>query len=441
MKKTFLSWLIMILFGISSFLPNQVQALAIPTFDILGVTENEIVTIETQNFPANKTFEVRMGSFGTKGIDGILVETVDSAGGGQLVFTFEIPASMQGESMIAIRLESTSSTHYAYNWFYNQTYGTHEGGSTSTTVPSVSIVSVKAGENITVKLYNFPSNETIQVLMDVFGDQAENGLEVESFDSAEGGTFTKTIAIPESLQNEYKIAVRLTSEDSNLSVYTWFINETGASGGTGTVTNIPTISIIAVEAGDSVTIKTQNFPANKTFNILMGLIGSKGINGVSAGTLDSGGGGSLTETISIPDSLQNEYQIAIRLESSSSGHYAYNWFYNNTIGDTPSDDPGSPGYTGIPTFTITEVRQGESVTIQTNNFPESTTFAVLMGKIGTMGISGIEIGTIDSGDGGTFSETFEIPASLANDHQIAIRLESTSSAHYAFNWFYNQTTP
>jgi hypothetical protein len=32
----------------------------------------------------------------------------------------------------------------------------------------------------------------------------------------------------------------------------------------------------------------------------------------------------------IPKSLQGSYRIAIRLQSPSTGHYSYNWFYNNT---------------------------------------------------------------------------------------------------------------
>ncbi len=57
------------------------QALTIPTTSIQGVTANDKVTIVTYNFPANLDFEVRMGLFGTKGVDGILIGTVNSGEG------------------------------------------------------------------------------------------------------------------------------------------------------------------------------------------------------------------------------------------------------------------------------------------------------------------------------------------------------------------------
>jgi hypothetical protein len=64
-----------------------------------------------------------------------------------------------------------------------------------------------------------------------------------------------------------------------------------------------------------------------------------------------------------------------------------------------------------------------------------------MGEMGTQGVDGVLVTTIDSGDGGAFNETFNIPASLAGNEQISIRLEATSGGFYAYNWFYNTTSP
>jgi hypothetical protein len=61
--------------------------------------------------------------------------------------------------------------------------------------------------------------------------------------------------------------------------------------------------------------------------------------------------------------------------------------------------------------------------------------------MGTRGIGGIEVTTINSGSGGTFTGTYKIPADLAGQGRIAIRLEATSGGYYAFNWFYNNTYP
>lgn len=202
---------------------------------------------------------------------------------------------------------------------------------------------------------------------------------------------------------------------------------------------IPTISVTSVKGGESVTIQTHNFPAGQTFTVRMNKMGTLGIGGTVVGTLDSGAGGSLSATYTIPDGLKGDAQVAIRLDSAQ-GYYSYNWFYNNTApGPGPGPAPG-PIYTGIPTFKITSVTEGQNVTIQTSNFPANMTFYVTMGKMYTRGIGGINVGTLDSGAGGTLTATFDIPDALKNDARISIRAQTAhANPFYAFNWFHNTT--
>lgn len=94
---------------------------------------------------------------------------------------------------------------------------------------------------------------------------------------------------------------------------------------------IPTFVILSVVRDQSVTIKTNNFPANDTFVVRMGEMGTRGVNGIKVDQISSGSGGELTLTFNIPASLQGSRQIAIRLESPGSGYYSFNWFYNRTI--------------------------------------------------------------------------------------------------------------
>ena len=63
-----------------------------------------------------------------------------------------------------------------------------------------------------------------------------------------------------------------------------------------------------------------------------------------------------------------------------------------------------------------------------------------MGAYGTLGIGGILVTSVDTGAGGNFSATYDIPAALAGSSKIAIRLETASGYFYAFNWFYNTST-
>lgn len=451
MKKiTVISLLVVIL---ALFLVNgQVQAWTVPTISILGVTQNEKVTIQTANFPANYDFEVRMGLFGTKGVNGVLIGTVNSGAGGSLKFTFPIPTSLQSESMIAIRLQSTVGGYYSYNWFYNTNFGSHDGGVSTggiTSSASISTTSVKEGEYAVIKATNLPADEDFKVLMGVYGTQGIGGIVVSTVNSGTDGTFTETFGIPSSLKDEAKIAVRFESQDSSLVLSTWFENVTGASGGSGggygVYYGIPTISITSVNADDNVTIQTNNFPAQKDFQVYMGKIGTRGVGGILVTTINSGDGGSFPATFDIPAALKGDYQIAIRLQTADNYFYAFNWFYNNTTNGTPTTgtpSTGTPsGYAGIPTFSITAVVKDNKVTIQTNNFPTNYDFEVLMGKMWTKGVGGISVATISSGTGGSFSKSFNIPAALAGEGQISIRLQSTVGGFYAYNWFYNNTYP
>jgi len=204
----------------------------------------------------------------------------------------------------------------------------------------------------------------------------------------------------------------------------------------------PTFSISEVKMDESVTILTNNMPANKNFNVLMGEIGTKGIDGIIVAALNSDKGGSFLATFPIPEQLKGRAQIAIRLEGTDNPYYAYNWFWNDAKNGTwPEDYPPAQPPTcacNIPTFSIKSVVKGEDVTITTYNFPKNVEFTVLMGKMWTRGINGIEVATLKSGEGGSFEATFDIPAELANEERIAIRLEGTGG-YYAYNWFWNNT--
>ena len=210
---------------------------------------------------------------------------------------------------------------------------------------------------------------------------------------------------------------------------------------------IPTFVITAVAQDQWVEIQTDNFPPNDNFIVTMGPMGSKGIGGLVIGTTYSGPGDRFTMRYDIPPALRGSAQIAIRLESPTSGYYAYNWFYNNTVnapGVTPTPDPApapGSGYSGYPTFAIASVVEGDKVTISPNNFPPNDTFWVRMNWMGTQGIAGAIVETVTTNANGKLSNTtYDIPDFLDVAYQIAIRLESPYTGYYAYNWFYNNTT-
>jgi len=102
----------------------------------------------------------------------------------------------------------------------------------------------------------------------------------------------------------------------------------------------------------------------------------------------------------------------------------------------------SGGYSGYPTFAITSVVQGSSVTILGHNFPPNDTFWVRMNWMGTKGVSGTVVETVTTDASGNLSDSiYNIPGFLVSEYKIAIRLISPVSGYFAYNWFYNNTAP
>jgi hypothetical protein len=463
--------MVLVLFGALAVpAVSMVHAATIPTFSIVAVVTDTSVTIRTTNFPANQMFTVRMGAYGTQAIGGIVVGTTNSGAGGSFEETYAIPAALAGSYRIAIRMDSPGG-YFAYNWFFNSTAVVTPVPGTVVPpvsgIPTFGIQAVVRDTSVTILTNNFPPNQTFTVRMGAMGTKGIGGIVVGTTDSGTGGAFTATYAIPAALAGSYQIAIRMDSPQGFFA-YNWFYNNT-----TGVVTpvpptvtpggptltpttppfvGIPTFSIQAVVRDVSVTILTNNFPPNQNFTVRMGPYGTAGIGGTVVATTNSGAGGAFVETYTIPAGLAGSSRIAIRLESPQ-GFFAYNWFWNNTTGVVtpvpptatvtpggPTLTPTAPPYVGIPTFNIQSVVANTSVTILTNNFPPNQIFTVRMGQYGTQGIGGIVVTTTNSGAGGSFTETYAIPAALAGSTRIAIRLESPEG-FYAFNWFWNNTTP
>ncbi len=191
------------------------------------------------------------------------------------------------------------------------------------------------------------------------------------------------------------------------------------------------------------TIKTFNFPANTTFTVRMGVFGTAAIGGTVVGTTDSGSGGSFKATYDIPSNLQGLIphrhphgcyfgrlvRLQLVLEQYDRRHSLVR--QRRPVQSSPESPPSQSK----------SVVRDNTVTIKTNNFPANTTFTVRMGVFGTAAIGGTVVDTTDSGSGGSFTATYDIPSNLQGLSRIAIRMDATSGGFFAYNWFWNTTTP
>ncbi len=321
----------------------------IPTISIVSVVTDQTVTVQTYNFPANQNFVVTMGPFGSKGVNGYVVATTNSGAGGSFSATYNIPAQLKGSSQIAVRLQTNHTyPYFAYNWFWNNTTTTGGTGGIPgyTGIPTFSIVSVEAGKTVTIQTSNFPPNQSFTVTMGPMGSKGVNGTVVGTMNSGVGGALKATFNIPAQLASAYQVAIRAqTAHAAPYFAYNWFYNNTTTTGTGGqpapqpqpqpnpapVYTGTPTFTICGVVQNQTVTIKTKDFPPNQSFQITMGAFGTQGIGGYQVGTLNSGTGGQLTATYTLPPQLIGVGQIAIRAQTAHAyPYFAYNWFYNTT---------------------------------------------------------------------------------------------------------------
>ena len=476
MKKPFYSIiLVTVLLTIVAF-PVGATAMS---FYVTSVEPNDTVSVHTQGFPEGTNLTVTMGPAGSAGL-GYYVTTTFTGEGGVLNRTFDIPAALHGVGTIILRFESADGQDVAYGPFTNQVGGSSKpasgsapasGSSSSSTNLELYIQSVEPDDNLSVRTGNFPAGTFYNVYMGKHGTNGLNGVLVARTNSGDGGSFGVDYTIPSQLYGQSIIDLRMVSDDGSSYAAVSFYNSSGggaapstSSGNSTTgsssgsyVSYVPTFSIVMVKPGESVTIRTYNFPPGQAFTVRMGPYGTFGINGEVVGTTDSGSGGSFDATYSIPESLKTAEAIAIRMDSSR-GYYAYNWFTNMgtpsaaptaipsvtaaaPVPGAPAAPPAQPPttYTGYPYFYINSVVANNTVTITGYNFPPDQSYMVTMGPYGGFGIGGTVVATTETNTGGTITATYSIPANLAGSYQIAIRLESPYN--FAYNWFYNVTSP
>ena len=190
---------------------------------VVGVKEDESVTLRFDNYPAHETYYVLMNYNGTLGINGYLSSKLTTNSGGDFYAEFPIPEELMGEEIINFRVVNIDGeSDPPFDYFYNEESafnpylykGTSSSSSSDTTYnhlengfPTATVVSVNAGSAITVKTVNFPGDVRWAVYMKDGAMAATTWYEVSGFNSI-SGTQTMTLSIPSDLKFKDKVAVK-----------------------------------------------------------------------------------------------------------------------------------------------------------------------------------------------------------------------------------------
>jgi hypothetical protein len=191
-----------------------------------------------------------------------------------------------------------------------------------------------------------------------------------------------------------------------------------------------TTTIVGVNRNESVYVRMENFPSNETFYILMNKNGTLGLGGYLVSKITTNSGGTFNAEFPIPEELANEDIINIRFENVE-GSYdpPYNFFYNDDSNFNPYankywEDNDDTTYNhlenGFPTFKVTAVNAGATITVVTSNFPSNVRWAVYM-KDGAMASENWYEVTGFVSDGGVQTLTLSIPSDLQYKDKIAVK--------------------
>ena len=312
---------------------------------------------------------------------------------------------------------------------------------------TLKIVSVEAGQSVTIKATGMPASTPVTVRMGRYGTKGANGTIVGNVVTSSQGSYNGKFAIPESLANEKKIAVRVeVTADLTKFVHNWFANKTNAK--TSVTSSVPSgtmttgnIKVVDVVEDKSVTIKVSNAPAGARLAIWFDWKNANtgAMRGQQAGTLKVGSNGTVTQTIQMPAAVADRVSLRIRLQGINTVNFqAYEWFINGDDDSYSGSSAPSGSTSGLPYLLVTAVDPGKTVTVKAANLPAGE-YKVMMDVRSSNGAKkGIKVDTVTVQKDKAYKGTFEIPDELVSTPEIAIRFQNIDEANaYAFTWFTN----
>jgi hypothetical protein len=200
------------------------------------------------------------------------------------------------------------------------------------TVPSgvrVIASNVKEDKEVTLTGARLNTRTRYAVYLSRYGAEATRSYLVGTVLTDANGAFVATFALPKRLVDIAKIGITLKSSGGDVAS-NWFYNATSTTQTGGTTSPKFSFSVVGAKEGEWIRIRTTNLPVNVPIDVLMGPVGSKGIDGIYVGTLFDGDG-VMVETFEIPEELAGRSKIDIRMENSKLGIAIFMTVENKTI--------------------------------------------------------------------------------------------------------------
>lgn len=199
----------------------------------------------------------------------------------------------------------------------------------------------------------------------------------------------------------------------------------------------PEIAVFAVIPGARVTLQIYKLPPQTDFYVTEGPAGSRGINGGYIAHFNSGDGGIMTLTFEVFVDLRASTSGDIRIDSRT-GYAAWANFNPSSsvipsvgVPSTITATTETSTTTNIAASTVTvataaiqilHVEQGGLVTIEADNFPLNTEYAITIGVSGSQGNGGYLIAHLPVGTLTANVASIEIPTPLMYSPVLEMRI-------------------
>jgi len=260
-----------------------------PGLRVVSVRAGQNVTVEGVDFPAGVYYVAQMLNYRASDAQIIQAGGITIPQGGSFQQTFDIPQGLKNVERLRIRLASSRgpAASAVFNNTGDQTmlescsqYYTVRSGDTLSQIaasfgvslsdllelntiadrsvifpgqrlcirgetvtlpntganPSLEVVDVDPGDDVTLRGLGFTPNEQVIVSMNRMNGPISSFAQVDTFVVPENGRFLRTFTIPQAVANENNLTIRFTSRTSELAVMVSFANRaqsgTGGTGGT-----------------------------------------------------------------------------------------------------------------------------------------------------------------------------------------------------------------
>jgi hypothetical protein len=198
------------------------------TIEILAVRQGESVTVRARNFPESRMFVVRINRFGTQGIDGEIVATVNSGASGSFDGIYIIPTSLANEERLTIRMDSASGYH-TFTTFVNQSQPAaatptvpppppgEAPGDPNAQKPRLVILAVAENQWVKVRAERLPPNLHYTIRVGTFSNFFKDYQVMGAVNSGAGGDIEFIVNLPEVVFGVEMVTIRIDGDQKSFA--------------------------------------------------------------------------------------------------------------------------------------------------------------------------------------------------------------------------------